>query len=437
MMPDSSSPARSSLERVRLSEFEDNALKNGANPPSTITWCTGSHEEAAAVIQQRFKVVVSNNPWIAGRIVQENGKNYLEYQQPMLDKNETGGPLLFRHLTSADESPSISRKTPLRDLGKKCADAGLILRFQHNFDKPLFMISIVPSADEETPSFAVIASMSHILGDGHTFYTVYNMLMSGQNTEKVLQAGRIDTEMSEQEEAMGKPEARVLSSFGFIAAAIRGVLTAKLLAPFTDRYQLQAQYYMVDQEKTKVLKKDAVSGSSNDGESEPSFVSTNDVLTSWFLTNSACQHGMMAINLRGRLPNYTDDKAGNYENLIYYCIPADCGSPSLIRRSLATLRRSVTADSPLPSAMELATGNFSIISNWATFAADRIDLGECKEAGHLPLFDYREGPASIAMALIFRYMPGQVAILAFGVPSQLEGLEKAPFASERKLDCHF
>ena len=302
-------------------------------------------------------------------------------------------------------------------------------------------LTFVPSSsdEEETPYFAVIASMSHILGDGHTFYTIYNMLMSGQDTEKVLQAGRIDTEMSQQEEAMGKPEARVLSSFGFIAAAIRGVLTAKLLAPFTERYRLQALYYMVDQEKMKALKKDAVNGSSSDNsESGPSlFVSTNDVLTSWFLTNSACQHGMMAINLRGRLPDYTDNKAGNYENLIYYRIPADCDSPSLIRRSLATLRRSITADAPLPSAMELATGNFSIISNWATFAVDRIDLGECKEAGHLPLFDYKEGPASIAMALIFRYMPGQVAILAFGVPSQLEGLENAPFASERKIDCHF
>ena len=135
MMPnDSSSPVRSLLKRVRLSEFEDNALKNGANPPSTITWCRGHHEEAAAVIQQRFNVIVSNNPWIAGRIVQENGKNYLEFQQRMLDT--TVGPPLFRHLTSNDESsPSIfSRETPLRDLGQKCADAGLILRFQHNFD---------------------------------------------------------------------------------------------------------------------------------------------------------------------------------------------------------------------------------------------------------------------------------------------------------------
>jgi hypothetical protein len=57
-------------------------------------------------------------------------------------------------------------------------------------DEPLFKVAIVPIETEETnenpttpfkqalalPSFAMIVSMNHTLGDEHTYYKLYSML---------------------------------------------------------------------------------------------------------------------------------------------------------------------------------------------------------------------------------------------------------------------
>ena len=326
-----------------------------------------------------------------------------------------------------------------------------MLRFGHDDSKPLFLLSVVESSSssnnkdankDDEQEFAVIVSLSHIIGDGHTFYALYNMIMSGNKIEP-LQANRVDIAMEKIDQVMGKTEARLLSSVGFIWTAIRGLLRAKILSIFSNEYRLQTRYWLVDTDKMKLLKqKEARAAAYTDTSSPSSFVSTNDVLTSWFLRNSHCRHGMMAINLRGRIEDYTNNLAGNYENLIYYRIPDDCSSGIRIRQSIPCLKRSVTTDSPLTT-MQVASGDFAIISSWATFASnDKVNLGEnnhkCQERAHLPIYDYRGAPSSIAMAFTFRYTPEQLGVLVLGTPSQLKGLQKPEFASDSQtIDYHF
>ncbi|MBC8391834.1 MAG: hypothetical protein H8E17_04630, partial [Deltaproteobacteria bacterium] len=64
-------------------------------------------------------------------------------------------------------------------------------------DEPLFKVAVVPIEAEETddnqttplqqaitlPGFALVVSMNHTLGDGHTYYKLYGMLSADTDVE--------------------------------------------------------------------------------------------------------------------------------------------------------------------------------------------------------------------------------------------------------------
>ena len=53
-------------------------------------------------------------------------------------------------------------------------------------------------------------------------------------------------------------------------------------------------------------------------EGDVPFVSTNDVLSSWFLRGTECTSGTMVIDLRNRLPRLKSRHAGNYVDTLHY-----------------------------------------------------------------------------------------------------------------------
>lgn len=102
------------------------------------------------------------------------------------------------------------------------------------------------------------------------------------------------------------------------------------------------------------------------------FISTNDVLTSWFIQATNCQHGLLAINWRDKLPGHSQQHAGNNKNLLYYR-PADSKTPAMIRSSLHTLKRH-----DMSSFWERTTGLYTVVTNWVSFAQPNVIEG-CQE----------------------------------------------------------
>lgn len=113
--------------------------------------------------------------------------------------------------------------------------------------------------------------------------------MSGQNIV-TLDPERVDLELQQQHDQMGEWECGLLHSGGFIMAAIRGLLSTKILGLFSDQYRPKVQTILLDMDKIKIIKTNykEVAAKSETIE-EPSFVSTNDIVTSWYLSNSACR----------------------------------------------------------------------------------------------------------------------------------------------------
>lgn len=127
-------------------------------------------------------------------------------------------------------------------------------------------------------------------------------------------------------------------------------------------------------------------------ESTVSFVSTNDVLTSWIFNSCKCDIGFMAINFRNRIKALQDLDAGNYEALVAYQ-PCDYLEPQLIRKSISdnSCCHRVNREVALPSFLKSLSSRICVVSTWVTFFKE-INLLNCRHIYHLPFVSTKPIP---------------------------------------------
>lgn len=105
------------------------------------------------------------------------------------------------------------------------------------------------------------------------------------------------------------------------------------------------------------------------------FVSTNDVVTSWFFSEMKADLNIMVANFRERHPPILDlgpHQAGNHEaNVPFFA--GDVETPELIRKSIQNsddsfqARRAGSPATCIPTLSALLQSNVSIVSNWSVF----------------------------------------------------------------------
>jgi hypothetical protein len=383
---------------VSLLPIETTLAKGGGgdNPMSTISWFLGDIQHALQLLKERAEQVLHANPWLGGRVVKRNGTFVLSYNPRNINLED---------LFSSDETTTLDSNN-----GKSVSSRFLVT---NGPTQPLWKLTVVSST--ETNKFAVVMSMSHIIADGATFYNLQNMLFYASPVEALI-VQRIQTTQSQQIQAMGgMAEYAILQSAGFILNCILGVAKGKLVGPVP----MSRIYFVNDEEIQKMKLQQAAIDDDVD------YVSTNDILTSWFLQNCSCQHGLMAINFRNRLAGHSNQHAGNYENVLFYN-RQDSKTPSLIRKSLSTFRRCVSES--MPSFFQMAAGTTAIASNWSSFAKPAA-LPGCLEEMHLPIYDVKGFlPSTMAVMCIFRAGPKGLGVLVLaGTPDKLAGLQNSPF----------
>jgi hypothetical protein len=155
------------------------------------------------------------------------------------------------------------------------------------------------------------------------------------------------------------------------------------------------------------------------------FVSTNDILTSWYFKLCKCDIGIIAMNFRNRFQQLTNSHAGNYEALVAYQ-HQDFDSPSLIRKSLPGYRRALSG--PLRGFLAAATSTkIGLLSNWVTFYRD-LELDNCRQLLHLPFFE-NKNVAFQDISVIFRPSRDRLALLTLGRSIDAAKLERQPALS--------
>ena len=114
----------------------------------------------------------------------------------------------------------------------------------------------------------------------------------------------------------------------------------------------------------------------SDATSGVPWVSSNDVLTSWFLRQGGYSYGFMAINLRRKLAGLTDESAGNYEGAIQFW-PEEFRQAAGIRRSLQPPNMFQAGRQDVPGFWRSLRSHFGVATNWSSLQSE-LHLPGCE-----------------------------------------------------------
>ena len=302
-------------ETLKLTRWE---LENLHLPPVTTVTL---YEGAAPVeyLRHRLAMILETNPWLTSRLVKKqtaDGVVALTYAMSLDPES-----VVDRHfLVHAPGEVGLSLGMPYENLVHsllpvQCARSKPAI----DEDEPLFKVTVIPIAAEETddsqaapllramtlPAFALVVSMNHTLGDGHTYYRLYGMLSADAGVE-ALDPVRVEKFEEAKAGIIGEKENAMFTSAGLGL----GILGTYIAARVIRREPQNVCIHSVDpawvaQEKANAKQENRVP-----------FVSTNDALTSWFFREMKSDMNIMVANFRGRKPSILDldeQHAGNYE----------------------------------------------------------------------------------------------------------------------------
>ena len=350
-------------------------------PVTTVTL----YEGAAPVefLRHRLAMILEKNPWLTSRLVKKSTVDSvvaLAYS-----KNIDSQAVIDQHLYVYQPGDVVlSLSMPYEALVQSLLPVQCARSIPAtDEDEPLFKVAVVPIEVEETdgtqatplqqamtlPGFALVVSMNHTLGDGHTYYSLYTMLSSDTDVE-ALDPVRVAEFEEAKTEVIGAKENAMFTSAGVSLGIMRTYVGARV----TRRGPQNVCIHGVDpawvsQEKAKAKQ-----------EGQVPFVSTNDALTSWFFREMKSDLNIMVANFRNRNPSVlglTEQHAGNYEANVPY-FPGDVETPALIRQSIRNAdggfraRRAGSPSTKIPKFSTLLRNKCAIITNWATFYRDVV-----------------------------------------------------------------
>ena len=372
--------ASQSTDQVNLALTEWEISNFHLPPVTTVTLYSGT--APVQFLRNRIALMLEKNPWLTSRIVKKStpdGVVAMSYDgagdasqkvDQYFREYKPGEFDLTFDMRYADLVESV---LPLQCARSKPAT---------DADEPLFKVAVVPiegstdsfgSTPMESqvvlPGFALIVSMNHTMGDGHTYYKIYSMLDANQEVE-ALDPVRVSGFEEAKSKVLGESASAMLSSAWYGLGIVGTYLLGKLIR----REPQNVCVHSVDPAWISQEKAEATE------EAEVPFISTNDALTSWFFREMKGDINIMVANLRSRKPpvlKLGEHHVGNYEaNVLYF--PGDIERPALIRQSIRSPDnqfRAHRAGSPptrVPGLLTLLRNRTTIITNWASFYRDVI-----------------------------------------------------------------
>ena len=315
------------------------------------------------------------------------------------------------------EDSSISREMPYQELmlrinkyrtkiGTKCT----------NRNEVVFKITLIRM---QSDAYAIVVSLNHSIGDGHTFYKILGML-NQSTVPYALDPVRCQRFESDVENSL---DADLLAKFKN-PLAICGFLY-NMCSPLLPHVCVVDKDY-VDKAKSAYLEQAKVlPKAKNTAKNTALFISTNDIITSWFCNYCRCSFGAMVVNFRNRLQGLTDTMAGNYVRSAMFTA-ADMSRPEYLRESLhaedphthtpfhvkgCSSGRSDDVVNHV-NLVDILTLNVVAVTNWASFYEDVVLPGGTMEL-HLPVMTLTYIGAR-ACLIIFKCNNRDTAVVLWG-----------------------
>lgn len=445
-------------ETLKLTQWE---LENLHLPPvTTLTLFEGN--PPIEFLRRRLAMMLEKNPWLTSRIIKkstEDGVAALAYNESFEAEAS-----IDQHLTVyAPEDVGIELSMPYEAMVKallpvQCARS----KPATDKDEALFKVAVIPVKAEDTdtdsptplqqamtetkaetePGFALVISMNHTLGDGHTYYKLYGMLSADTDIE-ALDAVRVDGFEEAKTQVVGEQESAMFRSPGVALGIMGDYLGAKI----TRRPPQNVAIHQIEPEWLSRQKAKAKQ------EHVAPFVSSNDIISSWFFREMRADLNIMLANFRSRQPSVVglnEQHAGNYEANVPY-FRGDIENPALIRQSIRNIdgtfraHRAGMPATEIPEFMTLLHNKSALITNWATFYRDLVLQGQGSEERegkeyrtlnpklHFPIMESNGIITSVwNNGIIFRPRNGELGILMITSHFDNEGVDNVNGVSIKK-----
>ena len=336
-------------------------------------------------LQERVNSILKSNPWLKTRILKTKRGIVGVYPKEQLSSTDDNST--YFSFSNDSQFSKLSLDMGYEEMSKLLMP--LICKIGNNAlnsDEQVFNVVVVEiekSTAQEDGRYALVMSLCHVMGDGHTFYQLYSML-NDDNDQQFCGKQNLPSCYSlsvKRDEQFSKDVRRVQGDGLHDWALSLYFLIGMLLVAFQQPAQMSA--YMlnncwVEQQKKKVQE-------NIENSTLPpsiSFVSTNDLVTAWVSKLCRSEYLLMAINFRNKLEGYTDIMAGNYESLLLYNKPY-AWDAYRIREPISN-KSYRCKNERIPAVLETLKGHGIIVSNWASFYKEII-LPNSKQIAHMPL----------------------------------------------------
>jgi hypothetical protein len=433
---------------------------------TTVTFFDGNYQEAAPKLQRRVDRVLKKNPWLGGWIYPGGpaigtgaGTGEGVTKNPTPTTPSTAAPkelLLWYDPSGASKTPNAfacfepgdipwTTRTPYSQYHDLCTDWKIKVVTTSQIvgkDTPLWSVRVVPDAAAPTERFALVVSMCRLLGDAHTFYQLYGMLLSQHGTDgddddyiiPALNPHRIPDFQDQAVARMGQEEYNYLARSNphiwerNSQDAKHEVLLFTINQEWlTEQRQQIGSSRPAGNDNNNNNNEDETHG--NDEDDVGVGVSDDAILFSWFFRTLKPTVGFQPFSLRDCVDSLGEMDAGNYQNPIPYT-PVDYATPQLLQQSLSTGKR---CGSIPPVALPKFAGSnprvtFCFGVDWTRHdVQDTLDdfggghSTSIRQTLHLPLLDtddLRCVPPRMSGIILFTAAPGKLGAMCV-VPKQV------------------
>lgn len=356
------------------------------------TWFQGNPTDATVFLKDRTRTVLLKNPWLMAKVVTYKGKDHLAFNDgEKFDIAEAVEKSFFIQGNCSLDPNSSVEATSEYALAKEMICT--------NPTKQVGWKVTVLTDPKVEDRFGLIFSLCHQVGDGHSFYRIYKMLVNPEEPIVALDPRRDFDLVKMRTEILGEGSNRAQDNLATVwhCAIFRRFHffpKPRLCQSFVlDAAKIEEEKMRIDRERDGVR-----------------FISTNDIVTSWYAQNAGSVFTRMSVNFRGRYPGLTDDLCANFQGLVFLSSPQDTATPASIRKLVEKMSRGVS-DFPTTFQM-LVQGKHNVITNWTSFSGlGPLEPPNCKELRHLPLMSNPEGNPSGGHAIVHRLCEGQMAVV--------------------------
>ncbi len=361
---------------------------------NTITFFAGDLDIVAPQIRSRFQEIIQANLWLTGHLTLINGSDRITLvHNERVVTEDVFATLFVLDPTTISVHVDLSYAYLIKAVSSAFVPKTTSLLKQR---APIIKLTLCKDSRAPHDRFGLILSLSHTVGDGHTYYQLLNMI-SAVAQVKTLQVTRKDKAEEKIVRAMGKKEHAYWNGATHIINGSIGLLFGRKTQVFA---------YHINADDIKDRKKQSQLNNHVD------FISTNDIIVSAFSKLIGARIMSMAINFREKIASLQNDDAGNYEGVVMYD-EARYKTPAKIRKTLQNGPPFWGLGEKLPNFWEGVFCKMGLITNWASFATE-LKFAGCRELLHLPLV--KKMP--YAAAIIFRVKQRDLGIILFSTKSK-------------------